>query len=101
MAGSPSARKTRRTTSISEFTGIFNKFAISSSAYLTPWSISLAEAEYPANIVIWPIQFTEANNDLTGLYNDIEQALEKIKAFLLQQGIEAEELSFSVPVITD
>ncbi|MDX1638563.1 MAG: hypothetical protein R3281_11375 [Balneolaceae bacterium] len=28
----------------------------------------LAEQEHPANIVIWPIQFTEAGNNLEALY---------------------------------
>lgn len=61
----------------------------------------LAENEYPADIVIWPIQFTVANNDLTGLYSAIENSTFKIRTFLQQQGIDATEISLSVPIITD
>ncbi|NOR80003.1 MAG: hypothetical protein GQ529_04095, partial [Methyloprofundus sp.] len=32
----------------------------------------LSEREYPADIVIWPIQFTESSNDLAQLYSSIE-----------------------------
>lgn len=42
----------------------------------------LSEREYPADIVIWPIQFTESSNDLAQLYNSIEASNVKIKNFL-------------------
>ena len=61
----------------------------------------LAEREYPADIVIWPVQFTEANNDLGGLYNSIENSTNKIKTFLEKQGIQPSEISLSSPAITD
>ena len=61
----------------------------------------LAEREYPADIVIWPVQFTEANNDLGGLYNSIESSTNKIKTFLEKQGIQPNEISLSSPAITD
>jgi len=61
----------------------------------------LAEREYPADIVIWPVQFTEANNDLGGLYNSIESSTNKIKTFLEKQGIQPSEISLSSPAITD
>lgn len=61
----------------------------------------LAENEYPADIVIWPIQFTVANNDLTGLYTAIENSTLKIRTFLEQQEIDATEISLSVPIIID
>lgn len=61
----------------------------------------LAEREYPADIVIWPVQFTEANNDLEGLYNSIENSTNKIKTFLEKQGIQPSEISLSSPAITD
>ncbi len=61
----------------------------------------LAERELPADIVIWPLQFSVASNDLTALYDDIEQNTRKIRDFLIQSGIGAEEISFAAPVITD
>lgn len=61
----------------------------------------LSEREYPADIVIWPVQFTEASNDLTGLYEAIEGDKQKIIAYLKDNGIRAEEISFTPPSITD
>lgn len=61
----------------------------------------LAEREYPADVVIWPIQYSLAGNDLQQLYAALDQQAESIRAFLLLGGIEAEEISFSTPTITD
>ena len=61
----------------------------------------LSEREVPADIVIWPIQFTVANNEITGLYKDIETNSELIKSFLVTEGIDEGEISFAIPVITD
>jgi hypothetical protein len=61
----------------------------------------LSEREYPADVVIWPIQFTAASNDVQSLYQAMEKSSHKIKQFLLQQGVNAEEISASVPAITD
>ncbi len=61
----------------------------------------LSEREYPADIVIWPIQFTEAGNDLEGLYNAIEAGTAKIRTFLEKHGIQHAEISVSSPAITD
>ena len=61
----------------------------------------LAEREVPADIVIWPIQFTAANNDLAALYRDIAASSERIEQFLGQQGIAEDEVSVSLPAVTD
>lgn len=61
----------------------------------------LSEREYHADIVIWPIQFTAAGNDLETLYNSIEGNTSKIKTFLGKNGISPEEVTFSSPAITD
>ncbi|OEF24129.1 SIMPL domain-containing protein [Vibrio rumoiensis] len=61
----------------------------------------LAEKEMTADVVIWPIQFTAANNDLEGLYNDVDRNTEKIKAFLLLKGVSPDAISFSTPSIVD
>jgi hypothetical protein len=61
----------------------------------------LSEREYLADTVIWPIQFTSASNDLSAIYQDIESSKAKIVAFLLLQGIAAEEVSTSAPNIVD
>lgn len=61
----------------------------------------LSEREYDADIVIWPIQFTEANNELQALYGSIEASTQKIRDFLTGNGINADEITFSSPSITD
>ncbi|WP_371185481.1 SIMPL domain-containing protein [Thalassotalea maritima] len=61
----------------------------------------LAEREQQANVVIWPIQFSQAANDVQELYQVIEKNTEKIQAFLLINGIQSDEISATSPVITD
>ena len=61
----------------------------------------LSEREFEADIVIWPIQFTEADNNLENLYNSIEESAKKIKAFLEKNGIKPDEITFASPAITD
>lgn len=61
----------------------------------------LSEREYPADIVIWPIQFIEADNDLGRLYTSIESSKTKIREFLENRGIAASEITASSPAITD
>jgi hypothetical protein len=61
----------------------------------------LSEREYPANIVIWPIQFVAADNQLAKLYTRLESSTAKIHAFLLKHNIKADEITISPPVITD
>ena len=61
----------------------------------------LSEREFEADIVIWPIQFTAAGNDLESLYGSIEQSTVKTQAFLNNNGISREEVILSVPAITD
>lgn len=61
----------------------------------------LAEQEHPADIVIWPVQFTIANNDLAELYDAIEKSTNKIRKYLQANGIAASEITLSSPAITD
>lgn len=61
----------------------------------------LAELEVEADIVIWPIQYTDASNDLGGLYNTLETNNSKILDFLQRGGIDASAVTVSPPAITD
>ncbi|WP_298445507.1 SIMPL domain-containing protein [uncultured Ferrimonas sp.] len=61
----------------------------------------LSEQEVQANIVIWPIEFSAANNQLEGLYQGLDKQTEMITAFLLLNGITAAEITVSSPAITD
>ena len=61
----------------------------------------LSEREYEADIVIWPIQFSEASNDLNKLYVSLESSTSEIQKFLEGRGINKNEITFSTPAITD
>ncbi len=61
----------------------------------------LSEKEYKADVVIWPIQFSVADNSLESLYDSIEKNTTKIKSFLNKNGIEQNEITLSSPSIFD
>jgi len=61
----------------------------------------LAEQEHPADIAIWPVQFTIANNDLPELYDAIEKSTDKIRKYLETNGIAPSEITLTSPAITD
>ncbi|WP_422490540.1 SIMPL domain-containing protein [Endozoicomonas sp. ALE010] len=61
----------------------------------------LSEREYQADVVIWPIQFSAADNDLKALYGTIENNIDSIREFLEKGGIAAEDISLMSPDITD
>ncbi|WP_018983209.1 SIMPL domain-containing protein [Salinimonas chungwhensis] len=61
----------------------------------------LSEKEYLADTVIWPVQFTAADNDLGALYQTIENQSAQINQFLLNAGLTQDEISIGKPDITD
>ena len=61
----------------------------------------LAEREVPADTAIWPVSFSEADNDLPRLYQTLQEKNAKIAAFLQSSGFTPEEISVSAPSITD
>lgn len=61
----------------------------------------LSEREYPADVVIWPIRFTAADNDLGALYGALESDAAKIAAFLVARGIPADAITAAPPAVTD
>ncbi len=61
----------------------------------------LSEREVKADIVIWPIEFTVADNNLENLYKVIDSNTSKIKNFLEKNSIKSDEISFSSPAIND
>jgi hypothetical protein len=61
----------------------------------------LAEREVPADTAIWPIAFSEADNDLPRLYQALQEKNARIAAFLQASGFKPEEISVSAPSITD
>ena len=61
----------------------------------------LSEREYPADIALWPIQFSVADNDLASLYDTVEKNAGEIIAFLKANGFAQDEISVSPPAIVD
>ena len=61
----------------------------------------LAQKEVQSDIVIWPITFLRASNNLSELYNALESDTQKISSFLEKEGFKKEEISFSAPSVVD
>ena len=61
----------------------------------------LSEKEYPADIALWPIQFSAADNNLTRLYESIEKDADHIVSFLKANGFDDTEINKSPPGIMD
>lgn len=94
--------------------GLFIFFGLSSLGYMlggaalkikdyerTVTVKGLSEQEFLADIVIWPIKFMLAGNDLEQIYNSIDSSTAKIQTFLEQNDIARNEISFAVPFIND
>jgi hypothetical protein len=61
----------------------------------------LAEKEVQADVVIWPISYIRASNDLAELYEDLEKDTKSVASFLQKSGFTQDEISISAPVVTD
>jgi len=61
----------------------------------------LAEREVPADIAIWPIRFTDADNDLVALYDTVQRHNALVLDFLQQQGFGEQEISVAPPSMVD
>ena len=61
----------------------------------------LSEREYPADIVIWTIDFTLANNSLTQLHALLQTSSDSLRNYLLEETIQENEISFTTPAIND
>lgn len=61
----------------------------------------LSEREQLADVVIWPIAFVETGNELTTLYQQIDDNTAKIRAFLTERGIAENDISIQPPAVTD
>lgn len=93
---------------VSIFLGLFvvgyfaSNAAISVKEYERSVTVKgLAEQEHIADIVIWPIQFTEAGNTLDGTYTSLDNSANLVRSFLENHGIEPGEITFSTPFLTD
>jgi hypothetical protein len=85
------------------FLGIFIKSAVVSlKSYDRVVTVKgLAEIEVPANKVIWPVVYKEIGNDLSVLYNAINQKNKIIIDYLKSKGLDESEISVAAPQIID
>ncbi len=61
----------------------------------------LAEQEVNADVAIWPIRFTEVDNEIGSLFASINAKNEKVRLYLRRQGCTDDEISVGVPGIQD
>ena len=61
----------------------------------------LAEMEVPADTVIWPLQFSDADNNLEKLVGRVEEKSDAVVAFLKLHGFSDEEISLGSQSIID
>lgn len=61
----------------------------------------LAEREVPANLAIWGIVHTDADNDLSALYSRFETKNAAIAAFLAERGFKPAEITVGAPSMVD
>lgn len=61
----------------------------------------LAEMEVKADLVTWPLVYTELGNDLTTLYERINSTNRTITRFLTEKGLTQEEISINAPELID
>lgn len=105
-------QNTNRTASIFIALGLI--FGLSSLGYLLADAVvsvkslertvtvkGLSEKEVPADVVIWPLTFQFATNDLQEAYQAIETKSAAVKKFLTQHGIAESEISTSPPQVDD
>jgi hypothetical protein len=61
----------------------------------------LAERELPADLAIWPLAFTQVDDDLALLQQKLDRDRDAIRRFLKAAGFGSEEISESAPSISD
>jgi len=61
----------------------------------------LAEQEHLADVVIWPIQFTQASNSQEEIYRLLDDGAQRVVTFLKENGLDDTEISVDVPSVTD
>lgn len=81
---------------------LLGSFAVTVKEYERTVTVKgLAEQEHVADIVIWPIQYTAADNDLGALYATIDSNNVSIREFLENNGLPAAAVTLAPPAITD
>ncbi|MCP4572521.1 MAG: SIMPL domain-containing protein [bacterium] len=61
----------------------------------------LAEREVAADVALWPVTFTAADNDLNRLYDTLGTTTDKVEAFLAAQSFTDQEITVAPPTVND
>lgn len=61
----------------------------------------LAEREVDADLVVWPVTFSETDNNLANLQVSVDAKRQIVTKFLVDQGFQASEISQTAPKIRD
>lgn len=61
----------------------------------------LSEQEYPADVVIWPVVFTLAENNLDVLYKQLDEQVAWVRQLLESKGIASTDITVQTPNIID
>jgi hypothetical protein len=61
----------------------------------------LAERELPADLAIWPLVFSQVDDDLAALQQKLDRDRDAIRGFLTGAGFASAEIAESAPAITD
>ncbi|MFD2190702.1 SIMPL domain-containing protein [Pistricoccus aurantiacus] len=61
----------------------------------------LAEREVAANVALWPLHYSVAGNELSGLQAELAQDEATIREFLEAQGFDASNISVTPPQVQD
>lgn len=61
----------------------------------------LAEREVMADLVIWPISFSEAGNDLNAVYKKVDENAALVRKFVASQGLDKAEIVQAAPSVFD
>ncbi len=61
----------------------------------------VAEREAKANLAIWPLRISAANNDLSLANAQLQMSVQKIKSFLIRNGVDTTQLSLQEFAVRD
>lgn len=61
----------------------------------------LSERDVPADVAIWPLELSVADNDLAALVANVARQREMVVEFLKARGFDDDEITVGAPTITD
>ena len=61
----------------------------------------LSEREYPADIIMAPVPVTAIGNDSAALYAQLDRQAQRVRAFLMSEGVPESDVTTSIPNVID